>query len=719
MKYRFRVLLSLLVATSAFTCAGLTLAQNQAGASRPTRVVIMPFDASSSVATFQLGLPTALQRALNQIPGVYVPAIGDVALVMQKAQSVNKGADATVRALFSPDAVVQGTVTGSGATVSVTLTLDGPGSKQTLTARAADGNPATLARDAARTLAQALRPDLGATVLGRIDAAAAQTPSLPSLGPVALAASRLPGANVGDLKTASQLDPGSAWVEAEYARLMALSGDAKNALPVAQAAAKAQPDDGEVEVVLGVVEQAANDDKAAAAAFQKAVDLNPANAVALTGLAGVESDTAKAEQYLKAAIAAYPRMLDAYLELANLQDTPQHALQTLRNGENALPESVSLRRAIVQQVVKLGDAKGALSYLQQAVQDPMAASAGLYSLARLLPADVTDGALALVREGETKYPNASVLKAAEGELLVHKGDYAGAEGVLSPLHSQLPKDGAIANLLSVAQARQGKLDAARRTFESVAGNGDAAHGDLARIYLSAGRAEAALGLLQPIIDKGTKDAQILTVYGLALARVGKLAEAEKTLNQALSIQPNLSLAQRGLSFLKQQRQLTGGADVSFTADAGRAFQQGIYALEVQDYQAAAEAFKRTRQLDDNGLAAFFEGYALQLTGDPRSAVADYQEALKSFPKSDIVLNDLGYAHLQLGRYDLALEQLDKAVSANPDNAQAHLNLGLTYYGLGRYGDAVKEFDTAVKLDPNLQSTVSQVRQDAQKKAGGQ
>ena len=140
---------------------------------------------------------------------------------------------------------------------------------------------------------------------------------------------------------------------------------------------------------------------------------------------------------------------------------------------------------------------------------------------------------------------------------------------------------------------------------------------------------------------------------------------------------------------------------------------------MQDYPTAVQAFQRARKLDDNGLAAFFEGYAQQLTGNPRSAVDSYQVALKAFPESDIVLNDLGYAHLQLGRFDLALEQLGKALKVNPDNAQAHLNMGLTYYGLGRYKEAVGEFDQAVKLDPNLQSTVAQVRQQAQQKAGAQ
>ena len=706
-----RFLLPLVVAVSAAAFAQPT----------PTRVVVMPFDASAAASTYQLGLPTALQRSINEIPNIYVPAVGDVALVMQKARQAGKDPLATVRTLFGADAVVQGTVNGSGTTVSVTMTLGEGGKQQTLSAQTTDGRPATLARAAAKTLAQALRPDLGATVLGRVDAAAAQTPSLPSLAPVALAASRLPGTKPDDLKTAMQLDPDSAWVKVEYARLLALGGDAKTGVTFAQQAVKAQPDDIEAQVVLGVVLQADNQNQQAAAAFKKALAINPANAVALTGLARSESDATKATQDLQAAIRAYPRMLDAYLQLASLQSSDQRALQTMRNAESSLPESLALHRAVVQQVLKIGDDKGALAYLQQAVQDGMAASAELYALARLLPADVTDGALALVRQGEKAYPDATVLKAAEGELLVRQGDYSGAEGVLAPLHSAHPKDGGIANLLAVAQARQGKIDAARQTFESVNGTGPSTESDLAGIYLAAGRAEAALKLLEPLVNgSGAKpSAQTLAYYGLALGRVGKFDQAQAELQKALKAQPNLAIAERGLGFLKQQRQLTGGQQITFSGDAGAAFQQGMYALEVQDYPTAVQAFQRARKLDDNGLAAFFEGYAQQLTGDPRSAVDNYQAALKAFPESDIVLNDLGYAHLQLGRFDLALEQLDKALKANPDNAQAHLNLGLTYYGLGRYKDAIGEFDQAVKLDPNLKSTVAQVRQQAQQKAGGQ
>ncbi len=707
-----RSLLSLAVVATA-------LAYAQSAAPAPKRVVVLPFNASSSTSSFQLGLPTALQRSLNEVPGLYAPPVGDVALVMQKAQQAGRDPVATVRQLFEADVVVEGAVDGTGSTLRATLTLSVGSQQQSLSVQAPDGTPATLARAAAKAVATALEPDLGAAALTRIDTAAAQTPSLPSLGPVALAASRLPGAKVDDLASAAQLDPQSSWVKAEYARLLALNGDTKTAVSVAQQAVQAQPDDVEAQVVLGIVLQADKQSQAALDAYRKALAINPNDAIALTGAAGLESDATKATAELQAAVRSYPRMLEAHLKLAALQSDPQRALQTLRNAEGALPESLSLHQAIVQQVLKIGDDKGALAYLQQAVQDPMAVSPGLYALARLLPADVTDGALALVKAGQKAYPDAGVLKAAEGELLVRKGDYVGAEGVLAPLHTAYPKDNGIANLLTVAQARQGKLDAARQTFESVNGNGTAAQAALAQIYLAAGRAEAALKLLEPIVQQGTQDATTVATYGLALGRIGKLDQAKSELEKALKLQPSLALAQRGLGLLKQQQQLTGGTQITFTADAGAAFQQGIYALEVQDYQAAARAFAQARKLDDNGLSAFFEGYAVQLTGDPRSAVEAYQAALKAFPKSDIVLNNLGYAHLQLGRFDLAVPQLEQALQINPDNAQAHLNLGLTYYGLGRYQDAISQFDTAVKLDPNLSTTVAGVRKQAEQKAAGQ
>ena len=83
----------------------------------------------------------------------------------------------------------------------------------------------------------------------------------------------------------------------------------------------------------------------------------------------------------------------------------------------------------------------------------------------------------------------------------------------------------------------------------------------------------------------------------------------------------------------------------------------------------------------------------------------------------MLLNNLGYAQLQVGRLDLALETLRRALEADPGNARAHLNLGLTYYGLSRFADAADAFDEALAIDPSLASVAGSVIDDARRRAG--
>src|SRR5690606_41197159 len=120
---------------------------------------------------------------------------------------------------------------------------------------------------------------------------------------------------------------------------------------------------------------------------------------------------------------------------------------------------------------------------------------------------------------------------------------------------------------------------------------------------------------------------------------------------------------------------------------------------------AADAFGRSREAQETGLAAFYQGYSRQLLGQTRPATQDYLVALDTFPESDIVLNNMGYAQMELGRFDLALDYLRRAVTANPSNARAHLNLGLVRLATGQYDPAIASFEEAARLDPRLESQI--------------
>lgn len=714
----FRRHFSLLVTLFAIAMLpGAALAQ---GTAEPTRVVILPFDTDASVSPYQLGLPTALQHSLNQIPGLYVPPVGDAALMANKAADAELEVQALLGRVFDADAVVTGRVMTGGGGVVADINIAVGGAVQAVQVQGA--NPAELAVAAAQAVARAVRPEVDADTLSAVTVAAEQTPSVPSLAPTGLAASGLPGTRVDDMSTAAQLDAGSAWVVAEYARALALAGDREAALAQATAAAELAPNDAEVQAIAGVVFDAAGDRDAALAAFERALAVNPAHAVALAGRAAVNSGSADAgvdpTADLEAAVAAYPRFVDAYIRLAGRQGNAQRALQTLRRAESFAPESVLLRGTVMQRLIDSGDAAGALAYLQQALSEPLARSASLYALARLLPSGSADQALTLIEQGQAAYPESAELKVAQADLLLQSGRIDEAVAILGPLHTQNPSNVAVANLLAVAQARSGDLDAARRTYEALRGQGLDVDRGLAELYLASGRAAGALALLEPLVGENPEDAHLQALYGTALVRLGRLDEGEQALRRALEVDPDQQLAQRSLDLADQQRQLTGG-DVSFEEEAGVAFQQGLYALDVNDFSAAVAAFGRSRAVQETGLGAFYQGYARQLAGDTRGAVADYRTALESFPESDTVLNNLGYAQLELGRFDLALDYLRRAVAANSENAQAHLNLGVAYYAVQRFEDAIAEFTEAGRLDPELTATTDGLIEDVRERIGQQ
>jgi tetratricopeptide (TPR) repeat protein len=96
------------------------------------------------------------------------------------------------------------------------------------------------------------------------------------------------------------------------------------------------------------------------------------------------------------------------------------------------------------------------------------------------------------------------------------------------------------------------------------------------------------------------------------------------------------------------------------------------------------------------------------TNYDREAEAHFREALKIQASPDrlseeslasAALNGLGVLHLHQQRYDLAIEELTKAVADlfNRDAYMAWGNLGWAYYGVGNYPKAIEALGRAVRL----------------------
>jgi Flp pilus assembly protein TadD len=679
------------------------------------RVVVLPFNASNSIEAYGLGLATSLQRSLNAINNVYVPPVGDAFQVTQRLLQAEQLTPSNVAKAFESSVLVAGDIKDDGATGSVLLGFSGPDYPQSkqIEITVPLESPSQLVQQVTDQIIRELALNPTPDDLREVSAINAQVPSAPSLNAVSEAALRLSATGLSSLEAAMQLDVNSSWVNAEYARELAIAGDLQRAQEISLNAINLQPLDIEALVTRGIILRRAGDTAAAGQAFDAALAINPSHAVALAGKGAVSGDTAS----LEAAINIYPRQVDAYLELAVIQNQSDatRALQTLRNGAQAVPESTALNRAFMEQAISLGDSAGAVSYLQNATAQPNA-PASLYSLVTLLPAENQEQALAIIREGRTKYPDNPNLAILEADLLSRTQDFAGAEAVLQEALAQNPGNPDVINALAIAQSAQGKIEEAKATFSSVNTDPDAQR-NLVRLLITVGQSQAALDTLTPLVQADPNDAELQALLGLALRGTGDTAAANAAFDQALALDPNNELALNAKQLSSQQESITGGQAVTLEPEAQAAFDQGQSKLTNGDFEGAVADFRQSRSLQDSGLAAFYEGYALQQLDRVREALPAFERALQDYPESDTILNNLGYTQLQLGRLDLALDNLNKALAINPNNMIAHRNLGLTYYRLGRWTDAVKSFDAMLALEPNQPELVQQVMADARVKAG--
>ncbi len=694
------------------------LASSAGAQNDPARVVIVPFQGPAELAPWEVGIPAGLQRALNAVPGVYAPPIGDPAVLAERAAEAGLDPVATVHEAFRATAIVTGAIARAPEGFDVELQrLDPTGSRDgtTVTVPSDPSAALPLVVDAAIDLL-GLSPSDEARSAAR--AVAASAPDVASLRTLGLSSARIAAPDPNDLRAAAELAPASSWVRAEWARVASLAGDHERGEQEASAATEAEPADVEAWTLLGVVRVRAGDSDGARSAYREALDRNPSHAVARVGLAGLTSGAEDAERELARALDAYPRLVEAHLQRAERQGGAR-ALQSLRSAADRMPDSVALHREIVRRAIAAGDGGGAASYLRDAVQRPLARVPAVYALAAELPAERGDEALAILREGASAFPDDVGLAVAEARLLRRGGDPVAAEERLRPLEESAQSDLRWINETARALLAQGRTEDGRALLATAAEDDATTRYNLGQALLEAGLPRAAAEELAPLVDAQPNDADAWASYGVALAGAGRTDEARAAFDAALDLAPDHGLALRGRNRLEERVRIGGDAVDPLPQEAQAAFDRGLTDLEQGRFDAAIVAFRQASDAaPDRAVIDFYLGNALQRSGDPRRAIEAYERAADVYPGNGTLLNNIGFAWLQLGRYDRALPSLRDAVAAAPENARAHLNLGLTFYGLSRYGDALGSWDRAIELDPNLEASIADARRRAQDRIEG-
>jgi hypothetical protein len=98
---------------------------------------------------------------------------------------------------------------------------------------------------------------------------------------------------------------------------------------------------------------------------------------------------------------------------------------------------------------------------------------------------------------------------------------------------------------------------------------------------------------------------------------------------------------------------------------------------------------------------YYDGLAMQRTGDCASGLGYFRRALAADPKLAEAWWGRGLCLVQQGAEEDAQTALDRAVALNPQFADAHYDLGRVYTDEGQSGLAAREYGVLKKLSPDL------------------
>ena len=87
-------------------------------------------------------------------------------------------------------------------------------------------------------------------------------------------------------------------------------------------------------------------------------------------------------------------------------------------------------------------------------------------------------------------------------------------------------------------------------------------------------------------------------------------------------------------------------------------------------------------------------------GDLHKAEVIYQKILQVEPNQPVVLHLLGLIARRVGKNDIAVDLITKALAIKPDLADAHCNLGNIFQDLGKLDEAEASFHKAIAIKPD-------------------
>ena len=196
--------------------------------------------------------------------------------------------------------------------------------------------------------------------------------------------------------------------------------------------------------------------------------------------------------------------------------------------------------------------------------------------------------------------------------------------------------------------------------------------ELAQAYSKANQNGNAIRYYEEALRRDPRKQEVRRVYAAALTKLGRMADAAKTL-EATVLPDAASLNALGVAYMNQGK-----------------LDQAVATLR--------RALIRDSELPEININL---GTALARSGDQSAAIDAFQNALLASPGSTAAHSNLATVFQARGNFKQAQYHFQKAIWSDPNHAVPHYNYGRALAGMKIFADAESELRDALRLDPRL------------------
>lgn len=486
---------------------------------------------------------------------------------------------------------------------------------------------------------------------------------------------------------ALKADPANPFTNGRLANAYALLNQPEKAAPLFAVAVKAQPDSIEYTegylsslILLGKMDEATRVMSAANTRFPG----NATLAYLTARVADVLDNAKEAEESYKRAIAADPKIIDAYLYLS------RHYMQfrrfteaapVLEAGLTQAPDNAAMRVGMGELALHERNLDRAEAEFKKAIElNPYSADAHLGASRVSSERGKYELAATQVAKALELNPRIPGGKLMNGVALWKLGKLEEAITELEAAHEAEPKNTQIVVTLGAVKFDKGDLNGATAHLNSALVAAPA-HPDanfyLARVKNAKSEHTQAIEAIKKALDYNSKNPLYLYWYGRILADARKFDDALAELKLALEVEPRY-------------------------ADALEAM--GRIYFDRNDFKRAVTYYQQALDADPSRTAArALIGDAQMKMEDWSGAIASYSQALEADPELKQAFSKLGVAYQEKRQFAEAIKWFRKAVEVEPENAEAWLALGYLFKDTSKKKDAKTAFTKYLELKPEAEN----------------